>query len=79
MKRKVSTAIAVCGKSKFVILDEPSAGMDALARRELWDLLVGLKQGRTILLTTHYMDEADFLGDTIGIMSRGKVVSCLKT
>jgi len=79
MKRKVSTAIAVCGKSKFVILDEPSAGMDALARRELWDLLVGLKQGRTILLTTHYMDEADFLGDTIGIMSRGKVLSCLKT
>ena len=76
MKRKVSTAIALCGKSKFVILDEPTAGMDPLARRELWDLLKEMRKGRTMLLTTHYMDEADVLGDRIGIMSRGEL-QCL--
>ena len=73
MKRKLSTAVALCGRSKFVLLDEPTAGMDALARRELWDLLAGAKKDRTILLTTHYMDEADVLGDRIGIMSHGKL------
>jgi len=71
MKRKLSTAIALCGDSKFVVLDEPTAGMDPLARRELWDLLKDLRKGRTMLLTTHYMDEADVLGDRVGIMSRG--------
>jgi ABC-type multidrug transport system ATPase subunit len=76
MKRKVSTAVALCGNSRFVILDEPTAGMDALARRELWDLLKGMRKGRTMLLTTHYMDEADVLGDRIGIMSRGEL-QCL--
>jgi ATP-binding cassette, subfamily A (ABC1), member 3 len=76
MKRKVSTAVALCGKSKFVILDEPTAGMDPLARRELWDLLKDMRKGRTMLLTTHYMDEADVLGDRIGIMSRGEI-QCL--
>ena len=73
MKRKLSTAVALCGRSKFVLLDEPTAGMDALARRELWDLLAGAKKDRTVLLTTHYMDEADVLGDRIGIMSHGKL------
>jgi ATP-binding cassette subfamily A (ABC1) protein 3 len=76
MKRKVSTAVALCGNSKFVILDEPTAGMDPLARRELWDLLKEMRKGRTMLLTTHYMDEADVLGDRIGIMSRGEL-QCL--
>lgn len=47
--------------------------MDPLARRELWDLLASLRKGRTMLLTTHYMDEADVLGDRIGIMSLGKM------
>ena len=54
-RRKLSVAIAVCGGSKFVLLDEPTAGMDPLARRELWDLLASLRNGRTMLLTTHYM------------------------
>jgi ATP-binding cassette, subfamily A (ABC1), member 3 len=75
-RRKLSVAIAVCGGSKFVVLDEPTAGMDPLARRELWDLLAGLRKGRTMLLTTHYMDEADVLGDRVGIMSLGEM-QCL--
>mmetsp|Transcript_6715 Transcript_6715/g.15361 ORF Transcript_6715/g.15361 Transcript_6715/m.15361 type:complete len:1436 (+) Transcript_6715:45-4352(+) len=72
-RRKLSVAIAVCGGSKFVVLDEPTAGMDPLARRELWDLLASLRKGRTMLLTTHYMDEADVLGDRVGIMSLGQM------
>jgi ATP-binding cassette subfamily A (ABC1) protein 3 len=72
-RRKLSVAIAVCGGSKFVVLDEPTAGMDPLARRELWDLLAALRKGRTMLLTTHYMDEADVLGDRVGIMSLGQM------
>mmetsp|Transcript_26129 Transcript_26129/g.35915 ORF Transcript_26129/g.35915 Transcript_26129/m.35915 type:complete len:1375 (+) Transcript_26129:1-4125(+) len=77
-KRKLSVAIAVCGKSKFIVLDEPTAGMDPLARRELWDLLAKLRVGRTLLLTTHYMDEADILGDRVGIMSLGQM-QCMGT
>lgn len=75
-RRKLSVAIAVCGGSKFIVLDEPTAGMDPLARRELWDLLAELRIGRTMLLTTHYMDEADVLGDRVGIMSLGQL-QCL--
>ena len=76
MRRKLSTAIALCGGSKFALLDEPTAGMDALARRELWDLLAAVKRDRTVLLTTHYMDEADALGDRIGIMVSGVLRCC---
>jgi ATP-binding cassette, subfamily A (ABC1), member 2 len=55
-KRKLSVAIAICGGSKFVVLDEPTAGLDPLARRELWDLMASLRHGRTILMTTHVSD-----------------------
>ena len=72
-KRKVSVAIAVCGGSKFIALDEPTAGMDVDARRKLWDLLGTLRHGRTVLLTTHYMDEAEVLGDRIAIIAKGKM------
>ena len=74
-KRKLSVAVAICGGSKFIVLDEPTAGMDPLARRELWDLLTQLRIGRTMLLTTHYMDEADILGDRVAIMSLGGFIS----
>ena len=77
-QRKLSVAIAISGGSKFIVLDEPTAGMDPLARRELWDLLSSLRKGRTMLLTTHYMDEADVLGDRVAIMSLGKL-ECLGT
>lgn len=71
MKRKLSIGIALCGDSKIVMCDEPTSGMDPAARRALWDLLIQEKKGRTILLTTHFMDEADVLGDRIAIMAEG--------
>nr|XP_029724371.1 ATP-binding cassette sub-family A member 3-like isoform X2 [Aedes albopictus] len=71
MKRKLSIAIALCGGSKVVLCDEPTSGMDPAARRILWNLLQREKVGRTILLSTHFMDEADILGDRVAIMAEG--------
>uniref|UniRef100_A0A4W3HH88 ATP binding cassette subfamily A member 3 n=1 Tax=Callorhinchus milii TaxID=7868 RepID=A0A4W3HH88_CALMI len=76
MKRKVSVGIALIGDSKVVMLDEPTSGMDPVARRAMWDLLQHQKVSRTILLTTHYMDEADVLGDRIAIMAKGELQCC---
>uniref|UniRef100_A0A8C7YEB2 ATP-binding cassette, sub-family A (ABC1), member 3b n=1 Tax=Oryzias sinensis TaxID=183150 RepID=A0A8C7YEB2_9TELE len=76
MKRKLSIGIALIGDSKVVMLDEPTSGMDPSARRATWDLLQGEKRGRTILLTTHFMDEADLLGDRIAIMAGGELQCC---
>ncbi|XP_028284635.1 ATP-binding cassette sub-family A member 1 isoform X2 [Parambassis ranga] len=73
MQRKLSVAIAFVGGSKIVILDEPTAGVDPYARRGIWELLLKYKQGRTIILSTHHMDEADILGDRIAIISHGKM------
>ena len=61
----------MCGGSKLVLLDEPTAGMDLSARRALWDMLKNYRSDRIIILTTHYMDEADVLGDRIAIMAKG--------
>ncbi|CAI9172899.1 unnamed protein product [Rangifer tarandus platyrhynchus] len=76
MKRKLSIIIALLGGSKVVILDEPSSGMDPVSRRATWDVLQQFKHDRTILLTTHYMDEADILGDRIAIMVKGTLQCC---
>ncbi|XP_031559324.1 ATP-binding cassette sub-family A member 3-like isoform X2 [Actinia tenebrosa] len=76
MKRKLSCAIALVGGSETVILDEPTSGMDPYARRATWDLLLKYKPGKTIILTTHFMDEADFLGDRIAIMADGQLRCC---
>ncbi|XP_053199909.1 phospholipid-transporting ATPase ABCA1-like [Scomber japonicus] len=76
MQRKLSVAIAFAGGSKIVILDEPTAGVDPYARRGIWELLLKYKQGRTIILSTHHMDEADILGDRIAIISQGKMRCC---
>lgn len=73
MKRKLSLAIAVVGGSQILILDEPSSGLDTEARRSMWDALKRIRETRTILLTTHDMEEADALGDRIIIMSEGKI------
>lgn len=76
MKRKVSVGVALIGGSKVVILDEPTSGMDPTARRTLWDLLLKMKIGRTMVLTTHFMDEADLLGDRVAIMAGGELQCC---
>ncbi|XP_061580685.1 phospholipid-transporting ATPase ABCA1-like [Cololabis saira] len=73
MQRKLSVALAFVGGAKVVILDEPTAGVDPYARRGIWDLLLKYRQGRTIILSTHHMDEADILGDRIAIISHGKL------
>ncbi|CAD7964725.1 unnamed protein product [Amoebophrya sp. A120] len=78
MQRKLSLAIAFMGNPNLVFLDEPSSGMDTSARREIWDLLRTRKSGRVIVLTTHYMDEADVLADRVAIMSHGNV-KCVGT
>uniref|UniRef100_A0A672M6Q8 P-type phospholipid transporter n=1 Tax=Sinocyclocheilus grahami TaxID=75366 RepID=A0A672M6Q8_SINGR len=76
MQRKLSVAIAFIGGSKVVVLDEPTAGVDPYSRRGIWDLLLKYREGRTIILSTHYMDEADLLGDRIAIISQGKLCCC---
>jgi ATP-binding cassette, subfamily A (ABC1), member 3 len=75
-QRKVSVGIAMLGDSKIVLLDEPTSGMDPTARRRLWDLLKNNKDDKIIILTTHYMEEADILGDRIAIMANGDVQCC---
>lgn len=76
MKRKLSVCIALCGGSRVVFCDEPSSGMDPAARRALWEVLRAEKRGRTVLLSTHFMDEADVLGDRVAIMNGGRLVCC---
>lgn len=73
MQRKLSIAIALIGGSKFVFLDEPSSGVDPHSRRAMWSLLRRSRKGRTILLTTHFMDEADLLADRIAVVSSGEL------
>lgn len=75
MKRKLAVCVAFCGGSRVVLLDEPTSGMDPQARRALWDVLKDQKKGRTVLLSTHFMDEADILGDRIAIMANGMNMS----
>ncbi|XP_037363662.1 phospholipid-transporting ATPase ABCA3 [Talpa occidentalis] len=76
MKRRLSIGIALVAGSKVLMLDEPTAGMDTVSRRAIWDLLQQQKRGRTVLLTTHFMDEADLLGDRIAIMAQGTLQCC---
>ncbi|CAE8744011.1 unnamed protein product [Polarella glacialis] len=73
MKRKLSCALAFLATPYLVILDEPSSGMDPFARRGMWETLKNWRAGHILCLTTHYMDEADALGDRIAIMSHGKL------
>jgi ATP-binding cassette subfamily A (ABC1) protein 3 len=75
-KRKLCVATALVGGSKILLLDEPSSGMDTYARRHLWEMLKEYRKDKLIILSTHYMDEADFLADRIGIMKNGKLLTC---
>ena len=68
--------IALLGDFKIVLLDEPTSGMDPHLRRETWQILKNMKKNTVMILTTHYMDEAEFLGDRVAIMSKGKLKTC---
>ena len=75
-KQRLALACALVGDPDFLFLDEPTTGLDPQARRQLWDLIEKFKaSGRTILLTTHYMDEAERLCDRVAIMDHGKVIA----
>ena len=74
-KRKLSIAMAIIGEPKVLFLDEPTLGLDVLARRQLWREIEALKKDMTIVLTTHYMEEAQELADRIVIMSEGSVMA----
>ena len=75
-KRRLSIAMALIGSPEVLFLDEPTLGLDVLARRELWRVIAGLKGRITILLTTHYMEEAEQLADRIAVMIGGKIAAC---
>ena len=74
--RRLSIAMALVSEPKVLFLDEPTLGLDVLARRELWKLIQGLKGNTTVVLTTHYLEEAEALSDRIGIMSHGRLAAC---
>ncbi|KAF7669647.1 hypothetical protein LDENG_00162820 [Lucifuga dentata] len=76
MQRKLSVAMAFVGGSQVVILDEPTSGVDPYSRRSIWDLLLKYRSGRTVILSTHHMDEADLLSDRIAIISKGQLHCC---
>ena len=73
-QRKLSIALALVTRPKLLFLDEPTLGLDVIARRELWHVIEDLKGKMTVVLTTHYMEEAEALSDRIGIMKDGKLL-----
>lgn len=72
-KRRLSIAIGLISKPKILFLDEPTLGLDAIARRELWKIINNMKGKITIILTTHYLEEAEALCDRVAVMAKGKV------
>jgi ABC-2 type transport system ATP-binding protein len=76
LKQRLGIAIALVSDPEIVFLDEPTTGLDPHARRQIWEVLKGLKdRGKTIFLTTHYMEEAEILADTVAIISKGQIVA----
>lgn len=73
-QRKLSLAISLINNPKILFLDEPTLGLDVISRKELWNILLSLKGKVTIILTTHYMEEAEYLSDRIGIINKGRLV-----
>lgn len=73
-QRKLSIAISLINNPKILFLDEPTLGLDVIARRELWSVIEKLKGKITIILTTHYMEEAESLSDKVGIMNKGNLI-----
>ena len=75
-QRRLSIALALIGEPEILFLDEPTLGLDVLARSDLWDLIRSLKGTVTVILTTHYMEEAEVLSDRIAIMKDGRLLIC---
>ena len=75
-QRRLSIAMALISEPEILFLDEPTLGLDVLARSDLWDIIRSLKEKATIILTTHYMEEAEALSDRIAIMKDGKLLIC---
>lgn len=75
-QRRLSIAMALISEPEILFLDEPTLGLDVIARSELWDIIRALKGKITIILTTHYMEEAESLSDRVGIMRDGKLLVC---
>jgi len=73
MRRRTSIAIACLGDPKIILLDEPSAGVDIVNRQIVWKTLVELKKGRTIIMSTHFMEEAEILGDRVAVLKKGRL------
>jgi ABC-type multidrug transport system ATPase subunit len=73
MKRRLSVAISAIGNPKIIFFDEPTTGMDPVSRRAVWELMQDLKKDKTIILTTHAMEEADILADRIAVVVDGKL------
>jgi len=76
LRQRLGIAIALVNDPEVVFLDEPTTGLDPRARHEVWEVLQGLKkEGKTVFLTTHYMEEAELLADTVAIISKGKIIA----
>ena len=76
LRQRLGIAVALVNDPEVVFLDEPTTGLDPRARREVWEVLVGLKKkGKTVFLTTHYMEEAELLADTVAIISKGRIIA----
>ena len=75
-QRRLSIAMALISEPKILFLDEPTLGLDVLARSDLWDIIRELKSKTTIILTTHYMEEAEALSNRVAIMKDGKLIAC---
>ncbi|MFC6237708.1 ABC transporter ATP-binding protein [Longivirga aurantiaca] len=76
-RRRLDVALGIIGRPELLFLDEPTTGFDPEARREFWGLIADLKgEGTTILLTTHYLDEAEVLADRVAVIARGRVIAC---